>query len=323
MTEPVPEGRGAGELARALEPALHDACGGRLGSIGWFRADWQRGGAATGYSSWDFGGGEKRDVVVKLPVGPRELRVTTALAQTDAPSPRVVGAGSELGGYDLAWLVMERLPGDPHSTRLHKDGFVAIVDAAARVCGAMDANVERPAPRPEIDWAAQLDKARHTAKESQIPQAGRWNELIHETQKKLPLMLRAWSGRSREMWKHGDLHPGNAMDRPEGSPWGPAGCVLIDFAEAQAGSWIEDAVYLEHLHWAIPDQMKGIKPVSMLARARRSHGLECGEDYADQAQIKRALLAATVPANLSLGGTARQLDAALGVLERTLPLIGK
>lgn len=322
MTESVPDGRGAGELARALEPALHDACDGRLGSIGWFRADWQRGGAATGYSTWDFGNGEKRDVVVKLPVGPRELKITTTLSQTDAPTPRIVGAGAELAGYDLAWLVMERLPGDPLSTRLHKKGFLAIVDAAARVCVALDERVERPALRPEPDWAELMDKARNAAKQTNIPQAGRWNELIHETQKKLPLMLRTWNGRSREMWKHGDLHPGNAMERPEGSPWGEAGCVLIDFAEAQAGSWIEDAVYLEHLHWALHDEMKGVKPVSMLAKARRNHGLETGEDYAEQAQVKRALLAATLPANLHLGGTARQLEAALGVLERTLPLIG-
>ncbi len=49
MTEPI-----AGEselppsqdLAAALEPVLREACEGRLGSIGWFRTDWQRGGGA-------------------------------------------------------------------------------------------------------------------------------------------------------------------------------------------------------------------------------------------------------------------------------------
>ena len=32
-----------------LEPVLHQACGGRLSPVRWFRTDWQHGGALTGY----------------------------------------------------------------------------------------------------------------------------------------------------------------------------------------------------------------------------------------------------------------------------------
>ena len=35
-------------LAAGLADQLAEACDGRLGEITWFKADWQRGGAATG-----------------------------------------------------------------------------------------------------------------------------------------------------------------------------------------------------------------------------------------------------------------------------------
>ena len=107
----------ASELAHALEPALRDACDGRLGPVRWFRTDWQRGGAATGFSTFRYDGEETpRDVVVKLPIGPTEHRTLVELGKTDAPTPRVAADGG-------TGLVRRRLGGDgetpglPLSTR--------------------------------------------------------------------------------------------------------------------------------------------------------------------------------------------------------------
>ena len=52
--------------------------------------------------------------------------------------------------------------------------------------------------------------------------------------------------------------------------------VLIDLAEVRPGHWVEDAVYLERLHWARPERLKGRNPVKLLAAARRRLGLEIG-----------------------------------------------
>jgi hypothetical protein len=51
---PFPPETGAAPepLGANLEPVLRQACGDRLSSIRWFRADWQRGGALTGYSEY-------------------------------------------------------------------------------------------------------------------------------------------------------------------------------------------------------------------------------------------------------------------------------
>src|SRR5262245_28049760 len=67
------------DLAGMLDPGLHEASGGRLGSIEWFHSAWQRGGAATGYSTWRLDDGASIDVLVKLPVGPGEHRWTAGL----------------------------------------------------------------------------------------------------------------------------------------------------------------------------------------------------------------------------------------------------
>ncbi len=341
---------GAGELAHMLEPVIRERCGGKLSPISWFRADWQRGGAATGYASFEIAPGDSRDVVVKLPVGPTEYRVAVALSEGDAPTPRIVAHAESLGAYDLAWLVMERLPGAPLTAALHKEVFAELCAAAAAfqahmgrvwpmapdgVLTAPGAQGVGPESRPTIappdpDWAALLDKARHAVKDSRIPESSKWNDTIKQTQKALPSILSAWAARPINAWRHGDLHAGNAMRRPEGSPWGPGACVLLDFAEVAPGHWVEDAVYLERMHWGRPAAdgsgkpvLEGVKPVSLLAKARKASGLDTSGDYGALANIRRALSAATIPAFLDREGTKAHLHAALETLERLLPVVTK
>ena len=102
------------DLAVSLAPVLQQQCQGRLGAIEWFRAPWQRGGAATGFSTWEMDDGRRVGVLVKLPVGPVEYRWTAALGAVPEgkwaseeclrfPTPRVLACGQELNGYDLAW----------------------------------------------------------------------------------------------------------------------------------------------------------------------------------------------------------------------------
>ncbi len=319
----LPNGASGAALASALGPALVQHCDGRLSDIAWFRSDWQRGGAGTGYATWTFDDGSKRDVVVKLPIGPTEHRFLVGLAKTDAPTPRIVAEGSEIAGYDLAWAVMERCPGSPMARSLTKEHFQELCDAAARFYKhALDVcPVDKPAPEP--DWAAALTKSREATKNARLNHASHWNDLIHKVQKCLDRFLPTWLARAVTGWRHGDLHPGNAMHRPEGSPWGPAGCVLLDLAEVRPGHWVEDAIYLEHLHWSRPEALDGVKCVSLLAKARRAVGLDTSDDYPTLANIRRVLYAATAPANIRQEGSSAHLDASLKTLERLLPVVSK
>lgn len=316
-------GVGQGALAVSLAPALRDHCGGRLGDIAWFRSDWQRGGASTGYAEWTCDDGSRREVVVKLPIGPVEHRFLVGLANSDAPTPRVIAEGHEIAGYDLAWAVMERLPGSPMARTLDKEHFREIADAAASFHKhALDlCPVDKPAVEP--DWEALLSKSRDATKTVRLDHAGHWNDLIHKVQKALSKFLPVWLARDTRCWRHGDLHPGNAMHRPEGSPWGPPGCVLLDLAEVRAGHWVEDAIYLEHLHWSRPEALDGVKCVSLLAKARRARGLDTSDDYPTLANIRRVLYAAAAPANIRQEGSAAHLDASLHTLERLLPVVAR
>lgn len=308
------------DLATQLVPALRESCDGRLGEIRWFRADWQRGGASTGYGTFEFDDGQ-RDVVVKLPVGPVEHRFTAALGAVDAPTPRVAASGVELGGYDLAWLVIERLPGEPLSRCASAKGVRGMLEATARF--HLRAAEHRPPDGQvrEAPWEALISKAREAVKANPIPDQQRWNEALKKVQRSLGKVQREWDARPIDAWRHGDLHLGNAMLRPEGSPWGPPGCVLLDMAEMHAGSWVEDAVYMERVYWGRPDALHGVKPVSALARARRRLGLDNGEEYTRIADLRRVLTAACAPAFLQREGAPAYLQAALGVMERLLPSV--
>ena len=94
-------------LGANLEPVLRENCD-RLSSISWFRADWQRGGALTGFATFQDENDGPRDVVVKLPVPPREKLWLNRLQSAGDVAPRLYASGDELGGYDMAWVVMER-----------------------------------------------------------------------------------------------------------------------------------------------------------------------------------------------------------------------
>lgn len=311
-------------LAQQLGPALCEACDARLGEIRWFQSDWQRGGAATGYAEYwvdpqDGRPPELREVVVKLPVGPIEHRFTTALAATDAPTPRVVAHGSEVGGYDLAWLVMERLPGQPLSLDKGEGVFAELAEAAAAFHMHAPRVMPAGAPKNPPDWHALLGKSRESLRVNEVPDGQRWKEAVKHVQKALPRLVAKWESRPITGWCHGDLHPGNAMRRPEGSPWGPPRCVLLDLAEAHPGNWVEDAVYLERLYWGRPDALHGVKPLKLLAQARRALALDNGETYPDLANVRRVLMAACAPAFLHREGSPRYMAAALDVVERLLP----
>ncbi|MEO0477538.1 MAG: hypothetical protein AAF085_16465, partial [Planctomycetota bacterium] len=64
---PVPEDAAIAPFGAALAPILLQLCNGKLADLNWFRTDWQRGGALTGYATWTDETGQ-HDAVVKFPV---------------------------------------------------------------------------------------------------------------------------------------------------------------------------------------------------------------------------------------------------------------
>lgn len=326
MSEALPDelAASAHDLGPQLEPALIEACDGRLSDVHWFRTTWQRGGAATAYAKATLEGeATARDVVVKLPVGPREYLASTAMADSAYPAPGVAFHGMELGGWDLAWLVMERLDGDPLSAHLSKAAFAGLAEAAAAYYKRAEELWEVRPPKTEWDWPDMLAKARESVQINPIPDAARWGNMVKETQRSLDRLLDIWHSRPINTWCHGDLHPGNLMMRGEGSPWGAPGAVLLDYAESHCGHWVEDAVYIERLYWGKPEMLHGVKPVSLLARARRNAGLDTSDDYALYANARRVLMAGVAPVFLQHEGHPKYLSAALEVLEKLLPIIGR
>jgi len=310
----------AGQLAHELAPALREACDGRLGEIRWFRTDWQRGGAATGYADYAHECGTQAEAVVKLPIGPDELRVLRDLSgKPGTPTPSVVASGFELGGYDLGWIVMERLEGPPLMANLAKNDILAMADAMGRFYRIASETWELKTPNDRPNWERLLEKSRENLRDNPVPNGQRWNECVKQTQRILPTLVQRWESREINSWCHGDFHPANALRRPENSPWGEPGVVLIDFAETHSGHWVEDAVYLERLYWGHADKLHKQKPVSLLARARRREGLPVEDDYATLASIRRVLMAACVPAFLHREGAPAYLDAALATMDRLLP----
>ncbi len=340
---------GVASLAAALEPVLRAACQDRLSAVDWFRSSWQAGGAATGFATFRADGGDPVPVVVKLPVGPAEFRWTVALgglphaaeelgdgpldekpgcevsagyACAMGPTPRVFAAGTVIGGYDLAWLVVERLRGTPVAAAMSRASIESMLRSAADwyaraarlrpVDGAKGVKTE--------DWDALLAKARDNVKSHNIADQQRWNHVIHQVQRSIGLLRGRWDSRPIHTWCHGDLHPGNAILRQGFEGNGVGGCVLIDLALVHPGHWVEDAVYLERLHWGRAEGLDGVKPVNFLARACRGVGIATPEDYTMLANVRRVLMAATAPAFLAREGHPKYIQAALEMLERCLPL---
>jgi hypothetical protein len=303
-------------LAASLVPVLEGACDGRLGPITWFKADWQRGGAATGTATYQSDDGPQ-PVVVKLPVVPRELVWTRRLQEGDVDDPvvpRLYGSGAELGGYDLAWMVMERFLHGPLGLRWHDDHLPRIAEAAARF-HALAGRIEVDQPPRVEEWSEMITEAQGSVKLNAVEEPRRWTTALKTLAGRLDELVAEWRARDVRQWLHGDLHLANTMCRESMD----AGAVsLIDLAEVHAGHWVEDAVYLERQLWARPERMAKQKPVRLIAAARRRLGLPVEEDYARLAMIRRVLLAATAPRFIRSEGNPRHLAACRDWLERGL-----
>ncbi len=310
------------QFGASLAPSLIDACGGSLSDLRFFTTAWQQGGAATAYGAWCHDDGTEREVVVKAPVGWTEFQFTRDLGARNAPTPRVAACGDELGAYDLAWLVIERIPGDPLSSDLKKKDVLDLCAAAASFYKeSLDCfGPPTKAPTP-VEWESYIERARQSVRDNAIPEEQRWKEALKATSKALPGLISAWRARSTRFWRHGDFHPGNAMRRPEDSAWGPSECVLIDLARVTPGHWVTDAVYLERIHWGKPEMLHGVKPAKAMAKAMRKIGLDPGDDYSDLANIRRLLTAACTPVFLEREGHPKHVIGALEALEHTLKLV--
>jgi hypothetical protein len=322
-------GGGAGEsgdshsLAVHLEPVMREACGGRLGPVEWFHAAWQHGGAATGFAVWrdDADSTAVARVMVKIPVGPTELKWSLALGKTGGVVPRLVAGGDSLGGLDLCWTVVEKLEGVPLAKGLDASGVRdlcrAIVDFQIAAV-----NVREVDEKPKVmDWEGSVSKAKEAVKQSAIAEPLRWIDAIKHVQKSLGLVLGRWNGREVNAWCHGDLHPGNALRRTKDSTIsaGDSPCVLIDLALVHAGHWSEDAVYLERQFWGHPEILQGVKPLAEVSRLRRERGLRVDTHDTDVAIARRVLMAAVVPLFLGREHNARYVHGALEVIEKYLP----
>ncbi len=311
----------AHQLAASLAPVLVDACANRLSDIRWFRTDWQRGGAATAIASYADDEAGPTDVVLKFPIVERELRwirrLDDACRANEDPSPigpRLIASGDELGGHDIAWIVIEHLPCGPLGGHWDDTIIPRVADAAARfhACAATHPIDRVPLHEP---WDDYLPGAMKSVKANQLDHRQRWTNALKTLGQHADALIEEWRTRPMDDWVHGDLHFANAMTR---SPDPDAPVVLIDFAEVRAGSWIEDAIYLERQLWARPERMKPKKPLRALADARKALGLEVGESYPRLAMIRRALYAASAPYFIKSEGSPRHLEACLNRLEQSL-----
>jgi hypothetical protein len=308
----------ASSLAASLAPVLAEACEGRLSPITWFRADWQRGGAATGTAEFQLDAGQTTRVVVKLPVVPREVlwvgRLQDEQDQREPVVPRLYASGDALAGYDLAWMVIERVAHGPLGAHWHDGHTVRMAEAAARFYAVAGKYPVDQAAREE-PWEELVDGARESLRINDVPRHARWRTALKALRGRLGPIVEQWEARDKGQWMHGDLHLANAMSR-ESVESGPV--CLIDFGQVRPGHWIEDAVYLERQLWARPQRLKASKPVREVAAARRALGLTVEEDYARLAMIRRALMAGTAPKYLKSEGDPRHLGACLDWVERAL-----
>lgn len=339
-------------LGDSLGAVLRDATEGRLDHIEWFRTTWQHGGAHTGFAQWNGSHGATAEVMVKVPVNETEYRWTRNLGWCDEgiwdtpelamlPTPRVLCCGETLAGREAPWLVMERFPRGANAAHPAEPDFIELlrvtIEFYRRAAGVQPAG----GSGQRQDWSDLLHRTRDAVKTHGLPEAQRWNEALKKGQRLCTRLQAAWDARPIDTWCHGDLHLGNAMRRDVASGFRPMAShmeteesgaaktagkgdatVLIDLAMVHAGHWVEDAVYLEHLYWARPDHLCGVKPVSVMARLRREAGLPAAGDYATLANLRRFLLAATTPLSAAHEGHLRPSHAALEVLERLLPQVG-
>ncbi|WP_432797807.1 phosphotransferase [Poriferisphaera sp. WC338] len=308
---PVPEAFSNGSFGSLLEPVLKQVVGDQLGEISWFRTDWQRGGAITGFSNWRLEDGEEVPVVVKLPVPPCERHWLVSLQVHEHVAPVLYAHGDVLGGYDLAWVIMQRVPHGPIGSAWKGAEFDLLVDVASRFYKATQDHALTGKPL-QRDWQHIFELSRKHVHDHDVPDSKHWSKTLKKARKKLPEWLKVWSDRPMDGWCHGDLHLANALSLAP-APAGPA--LLIDYAEVRVGHWVEDAVYFEHLYWSVRDRLQGRKLCKMIAHARKDLGFELDPHWADYAQIKRNLLAMSTPAMLQHDGDPNHLRACLEVLD--------
>ena len=256
----------ASSLASSLEPALIKQTNNQLRDIHWFRTDWQRSGAATGFAQWDEGDGKTSKVVIKFPVVEKELRWTRCMQNADGVAPRLFASGRQLNGYDLAWMVIERFPVGPLGKHWEDSNIERISNAAARFTKSASEFPIDQAGRRE-DWKTLLKTAKNNVRENHIENESTWKKTQTLISKKLNSILEIWRGRRIDQWLHGDLHLANAMCRSDEHN---AQVSLIDLAEVHAGHWVEDAVYLERQLWGHKSRLKASKPVHAMAAARKN-----------------------------------------------------
>lgn len=294
-------------LASSLEPVLTKQTQNQISDIHWFRTDWQRGGAATGFATWNDTNGESSEVVIKFPVVERELRWTRCMQDADGIAPKLFASGEQLNGYDLAWMVIERFPVGPLGKHWQDSNINRIADAAARFTNSASEFPIDQSGRKE-DWKSLLQTAKNSVRENHIGHESEWKKSHSLLLKKLKTLLERWRARRIDQWLHGDLHLANAMCRSEEPN---AKVSLIDLAEVHAGHWIEDAVYLERQLWGHKTRLKASKPVHAMAAARKKLGMRVDEDYYELVDIRRILLAATAPAFMQSEGDPRYLASCL------------
>jgi len=309
-----------GGLGESLGLMLERELSPRLSKVRAFRTAWQRGGAFTAYGVWR----EREDeageaVVVKVPVPPCEVFWLTALQAAregeGGVAPRVYAHGASVGGYDLAWVVMERLTHGPINGPWGETGIDLMLESLNEFHRASSARTEaatvgRPAER---DWAAMIERSRKAVSAGGLPGLQRWNQALKKAKKKAARWQAAWDGRSLSGWCHGDFHGANVMSR-SAPPGGPG--VLIDFAQTRPGHWLEDAVYFEQQYWATPGGLAGRRPDKALAESRRQAGLMVEQGWQELATALRAWFAVAAPQTLGRRHGEAHLAAALGVLER-------
>ena len=312
-------------LSHGLGPALIDACGGeqRLKNLAWFRSEQQRGGGSTASAVLISDDGAEQPVIIKLPVGYQEWKWTTKLAELqrldERPiTPRVLKSGLELGGHDLAWLVIERLPGRTLGNHMDEATVRRLLSACARfqqLCARVDAaSVSRPR---DVNWELMMRRSRDALHRGAVlapHDAQIWNNELKAVHRVLPTLLARWNARTTIDWCHGDLHGGNAIRCENG------GVVLIDMGLVHTGHWIEDALYLERVFWANPAGLCGVNTLKDLALHRRELGLHCDGDYGRLASVRRVLTASCAPALIEREGNKAYLDAALEIIRKNLPM---
>ena len=275
-----------------------------------FRTVWQHGGAAT---AWVKCVETQRDGMVKLPVKAWERRWHRRIRESRDPdlAPDLFAIGDTIGNVDFAWIVMERIRGNPlhqvpdaHSVEQACEAFARFQKASRPF-----AVQRRPAP---AGWLKQIEQTRKSLQALPQDLAVSWRDALDALAKYHDEAIAAWRYRPIKGWVHGDAHLGNILRTEQDEVH------LIDFAEVRAGHWVEDAIALERPLWQRPELLSNMDPVDMMAGYRRQLGLPVRAEDGRLAAIRRTLLAATAPAWSRTEGGFAGLRSTLKVLEQGL-----